>query len=128
MKIKIALIGAGFIADYHVRGLQSLAHVEIVSVVSKNLDNAQKFALKYHIKEALDDISSLVEREDLDAVIISTPNRYHAPYALEFLKNGKDVFLEKPLAMNADEGIQIAAMARNHKQLVMVGHMWRFDT
>src|SRR5690606_30573342 len=128
MKIKIALIGAGFIADYHVRGLQPLAHVEIVAVVSKNLDNAQKFALKYHIKEALNDISLLVKRDNLDAVIISTPNQFHAPYALEFLKNGKDVFLEKPMAMNAGEGQEIAAVAKKNRQLVMVGHMWRFDT
>ncbi|HLT51511.1 MAG TPA: Gfo/Idh/MocA family oxidoreductase [Arenibacter sp.] len=128
MKIKIALIGAGFIADYHVRGLQTLAHVEIVAVVSKNLDNAQKFALKYHIKEALNDISLLVKRDNLDAVIISTPNQFHAPYALEFLKNGKDVFLEKPMAMNAGEGQEIAAVAKKNRQLVMVGHMWRFDT
>lgn len=42
MKTRIALIGAGFISDYHARGLQTLADVEIVAVVSKNLDNAQK--------------------------------------------------------------------------------------
>ena len=92
MKTRIALIGAGFISDYHARGLQTLADVEIVAVVSKNLDNAQKFALQYNIKEALNDISSLVKRDDLDAVIISTPNQFHAPYAIEFLKKGKDVF------------------------------------
>ena len=127
-KIKIALIGAGFISDYHARGLQTLADVEIAAVVSKNLDNAQKFALKYNIKEALNDISSLVKRDDLDAVIISTPNQFHAPYAIEFLQNGKDVFLEKPMGMTGDEGRQIAGVATKHNQLVMVGHMWRFDT
>mgnify|MGYP003650224233 CR=1 FL=1 len=128
MKTRIALIGAGFISDYHARGLQTLADVEIVAVVSKNLDNAQKFALKYKIKEALNDISSLVKRDDLDAVIISTPNQFHAPYAIAFLQNGKDVFLEKPMGMSGNEGRQIAEVAKKHNQLVMVGHMWRFDT
>lgn len=127
MKIKIALIGAGFISDYHARGLQTLANVKIVAVVSKNLENAKKFALKYHIKEALTDISSLVKRDDLDAVIISTPNQFHAPYAIAFLQNGKDVFLEKPMGMSGDEGKQIAEAANKYNQLVMVGHMWRFD-
>ncbi|HUH48138.1 MAG TPA: Gfo/Idh/MocA family oxidoreductase, partial [Arenibacter sp.] len=127
-KIKIALIGAGFIADYHTRGLQTIPGVEIGAVVSKSRENAEKFAEKYHIKKALTDISDLVYDDDLDAVIISTPNKFHAPYALEFLKNGKDVFLEKPMAMNAEEGAQIAATAEKHGQLVMVGHMWRFDT
>lgn len=127
-KIKIALIGAGFIADYHARGLQTIPNVEIVAVVSKSSGNAQKFAEKYHIKKAITDISTLIPDDGLDAVIISTPNRFHAPFATEFLKNGKDVFLEKPMAMNADEGLQIATMAKKHGQLVMVGHMWRFDT
>lgn len=126
-KIKIALIGAGFIADYHARALRTIPEVELVAVVSKSIENARKFAQKHYIKQALTDISGLVSDNDLDAVIISTPNGYHAPYALEFLKNGKDVFLEKPMAMNADEGLQIAAVAKEHNQLVMVGHMWRFD-
>src|SRR5690606_8191022 len=126
------------IRDFHVTGvqtcalpicgLQTLANVEIVAVVSKNLENAKKVALKYHIKEALTDISSLVKRDDLDAVIISTPNQFHAPYAIAFLQNGKDVFLEKPMGMSGDEGRQIAKAADKYNQLVMVGHMWRFDT
>lgn len=128
MKIKIALIGAGFIADYHARGLQTIPEVEIVAVVSQTKENAKKFAHKYHIEKTFTDIDALVSDDDLDAVIISTPNKFHAPYAIEFLKNGKDVFLEKPMAMNADEGQQIAAIAKKYQQLVMVGHMWRFDT
>ncbi len=127
-KVKIALIGAGFIADYHARGLQTIPEVDIVAVVSKNLENAEKFALKYNIKEALNDIQPLVANPDLDAVIISTPNQFHVPYAIAFLQHGKDVFLEKPMGMNAQEGQQMAEVANSAQQLVMVGHMWRFDT
>src|SRR5690554_3258164 len=127
-KIKIALIGAGFIADYHARGLLTMPEVEMVAVVSKTGEKAQEFAHRYGIRNALTDITPLLSSNDLDAVIISTPNSYHAPYALEFLKNGKDIFLEKPMAMNAEEGLQITVMANKHRQLVMVGHMWRFDT
>ena len=127
-KIKIALIGAGFISDYHARGLQTIPEVEIVAVVSKNLENAEKFALKYNIKEALNDIEPLVANQDLDGVIISTPNQFHVPYAIAFLERGKDVFLEKPMGMNAQEGQQMAEVAHTAQQLVMVGHMWRFDT
>ncbi|WP_419211302.1 Gfo/Idh/MocA family protein [Maribacter sp. X9] len=127
MTTRIALIGAGFISDFHARGLQAQPNVEIVAVVSKNIDNARKFALKYNIKEALNDITPLVTKEDLDAVIISTPNQFHAPYAIAFLQNGKDVFLEKPMGLNPQEGQQIEETAKAHNRLVMVGHMWRFD-
>ena len=126
-KIKIAVIGAGYIADYHARGLQALPNVEIAIVIDTQAEAAQKFASKYSIKEVGSDAMSLLQRDDIDAVVLGIPNKYHAPYALEFLKNGKDVFLEKPMAMNSEEGKEIMEVARSTKQLVMVGHMWRFD-
>ncbi len=123
----MALIGTGFIADYHARGLQTLAGVEMVAVVSKNIGNAKKFAAKYGIKKAYDTITEVAEDTTIDAVIISTPNKFHAPYALKFLEKGKDVFIEKPMAMNAAECREIREVANKEQQLVMVGHMWRFD-
>ena len=100
-KIKIALIGAGYIADYHARGLQALPNVEIVAVVGLLMEAARKFADKYGIKEATTQVLGLFDRDDIDAVVIGTPNKFHAPYAIDFLKNGKDVFLKKPMAMDA---------------------------
>ena len=126
-KVKIAFIGSGYISDYHARGLQTITEVELVAVVSKTMDNAKKFALKYGIKEAYTSITTLLEQCVFDAVIISTPNSFHAPYAIEFLEKGKDVFLEKPMAMNAIEGKNVQEAAKKTGHLVMVGHMWRFD-
>jgi predicted dehydrogenase len=126
--IKIAMIGAGYIADYHTRGLQSIQGVEVVAVAAKTVEEARKFADKYGIKEASDDALSLAGRTDIDAAVIATPNKFHAPFAIEFLKNGKDVFLEKPMAMSAEEGLTVKDASEKYKQLVMVGHMWRFDT
>ncbi|MUH34621.1 gfo/Idh/MocA family oxidoreductase [Zobellia amurskyensis] len=126
--IKIALIGVGYIADYHARGLQTISNVEIVCVISKHIESAKKFAIKYSIKEFYTDISKVTDNNEIDGVIISTPNQFHAPYAISFLKSGKDVFLEKPMGMNPKEGFQIDAAAKANNQLVMVGHMWRFDT
>ena len=127
-KIKIAIIGTGYIADYHARGLQALAHVEIVIAVDTRIEAAKKFAASYNIKEVETDAMSIVDRDDIDAVVLGVPNKFHAPYALEFLKNGKDVFLEKPMAMNSTEGREIMKVSGESNQLVMVGHMWRFDT
>lgn len=126
-KINIALIGAGYISDYHARGLLTIPEVNLVAVVSKHLENAEKFATKYNIKNAYASITPIVDDPSIHAVIISTPNAFHAPYAIEFLKAGKDVFIEKPLAINDQEGEQIATSALDNNQLVMVGHMWRFD-
>ncbi|MBK6285442.1 MAG: Gfo/Idh/MocA family oxidoreductase [Draconibacterium sp.] len=124
-EIKVALIGAGYIANYHARGLQTIPGVEIVAVAAVPLQAAQEFATKYGIKTATDDALSLAASPDIDAVVIATPNKFHAPFAIEFLNNGKDVFLEKPMAMNAEEGILVKEAAERNKRLVMVGHMWR---
>lgn len=126
-KIKIALIGAGFIADYHARGLLLLDDVEIISVVGLPLEAAQSFAEKYKIKNVTTNYEDLLHSDEVDAVIIGTPNKFHAPFAIEFLKNGKDVFLEKPMAMNSEEGKSVMKASEENNQLVMVGHMWRFD-
>ena len=125
--IKIALIGAGYIADFHARGLQTIPNVEIVAVVAKKLKSAKDFASKYGIKESYNDIAIVLNNKAIDGVIIGTPNQLHAPYAIEFLKIGKDVFLEKPMGISAKEGREIASASKKFNQLVMVGHMWRFD-
>ncbi len=126
-RIKVALIGAGFIADYHARALKLLDNVEIVAVVSLSLESAQAFAAKYNIKNALTDYRKLLDSNKVDAVIIGTPNKFHAPFAIDFLNNGIDVFLEKPMAINSEEGIEIKKVAEKNNRIVMVGHMWRFD-
>ncbi|MGB5553930.1 MAG: Gfo/Idh/MocA family oxidoreductase [Flavobacteriaceae bacterium] len=128
MKTRIALIGAGYITEYHVRGLKTVPNTEIVAVVSQHLENAQKFAEKHGISQAYSSIADLLKNTEFDAAVISTPNAFHAPYAIEFLNHGKDVFIEKPMAMNAEEGEQIKAAAAKNNKWVMIGHMWRFDT
>jgi len=127
-KVKIALIGAGYIADYHARGLLAQKNVEISAVAAVPLQAAKDFAVKYNIKTATDDALSLTKDKTIDGVILALPNSFHAPYAIEFLKYGKDVFVEKPLAMNNEEVEQVKSAAEKNEKLVMVGHMWRFDT
>ncbi len=127
-KLRVAIIGCGYIADYHVRGLQTIPDVEIVVVASQRIESAKAFAEKYHIAEATTDVPTLYSRNDIDVAVISTPNKFHAPYAIGFLNGEKDVFLEKPMAMSAEEGLTIKQAADANNKLVMSGHMWRFDT
>ncbi|QEN08045.1 Gfo/Idh/MocA family oxidoreductase [Oceanispirochaeta crateris] len=126
-KIRIAMIGAGFIADYHMRALSSLKNVEVTTICAHSLSSAQLFADKYNIKNTSDDALTLSSSPDLDGVILAIPNRLHAEYAIEFLKRGKDVFIEKPLAMDFKEGELIRKASEKSGSIIMTGHMWRFD-
>lgn len=62
-----------------------------------------------------------------NAVIIVTPAQTHFPLGLDLLAMGKDVFIEKPLALTADEAKQLALMAQMKKRILQVGHIFRFD-
>ncbi len=125
--IGIALIGSGYIAHYHARALREIEGAEIKVVCGLEEDATGQFAGEYEISEVCHDAMGLIERDDIDAVILAIPNKYHAPYAISFLEHGKDVFIEKPMAISGLEGRQIAVASLDAKRLVMVGHMWRFD-
>ena len=126
--INVALIGSGYIAHYHARGLAELANVKVPVLCSLDGRAAEEFADKYGIEEVTDQINGLLGREDIQAVVIATPNKYHAPYAIEFMNNGIDVFVEKPMAISASQGKEMIECARQTERILMVGHMWRFDT
>jgi predicted dehydrogenase len=127
-KIGVALIGSGYIAHYHARGLAELPDVKVPELCSLDGREATEFADKYGIEEVTDQINGLLGREDIQAAVIATPNKYHAPYAIEFMKNGKDVFVEKPMAVSALQGQEMIECACQTERILMVGHMWRFDT
>ena len=121
------MIGAGYIAEYHARALQKIDDVEIKAVAAITVEQAKEFADRYDIETVTDNALTFLDRDEIDVVLINTPNYLHTPFAVDFIKNHKDVFLEKPMAMNSDEGKLIADLAKNNDQIVMVGHMWRFD-
>ncbi len=126
--IGIALIGSGYIAHYHARGLLEQPGVEIRSLCSLDGKEAEAFAAKYGIGKVTDNVKDLLGRDDIHAAIICTPNKFHAPFALDFMEHGQDVFVEKPMALNADEGHRMGHCAEEYQRILMVGHMWRFDT
>ena len=126
-QIGVALIGAGYIAHYHARGLRELEDVAIKVVCDKDEEAAREFAAEHGIPETCTIALSLAKRDDIDAVVLGVPNKYHADYAKVFLEFGKDVFVEKPMAVSATEGHEISAASKEFDRLVMVGHMWRFD-
>jgi predicted dehydrogenase len=126
-QIRVALIGAGYIGHYHARALRELEGVEIAWVCDKKEELARKFADEYEIPEFGTIALSLIKRNDIDAVVLGVPNRYHADYAKVLLEAGMDILIEKPMAINAAEGRKITAASETSGRLVMIGHMWRFD-
>jgi len=102
--LAIAITGCGFIADMHVRAVQSTGLGRVVGVANHRLERAQSFAVHHGIPRATEDWETLVTDRSVDAVVIATPNSLHAPQALAALAAGKAVLVEKPMAMSVAEG------------------------
>ncbi len=126
-KISFAIIGTGHIAHMHAKAILQNPGAELKSVCSRTVDGARAFAEVYQVQTYTDDFDSIIADQELDALIIATPNVFHAPMAKRALAAGKHVLIEKPMAMNTGEALEIAAKARDSGKRLMIGHMWRFD-
>jgi predicted dehydrogenase len=115
MSIKIGIIGAGGMANYHIPGFRQ-AGAEVVAVADVNREAAARLAARHDLARVYDSAAAMFAAvPELDAVSIVTPNKYHKPLALQALAAGKHVFCEKPPALNAAEALamrQAAAKAR----------------
>ncbi len=75
--------------------------------------------------ETASDFRRLLDRQDIDAVVISTPDHWHAIPAIEACRAGKDVYCEKPLTLTIDEGKAMVSAAREHQRVVQTGSQQR---
>lgn len=118
MSIKIGIIGAGGMANYHIPGFQS-AGACVSAIADVNKDAAAKMAEKFGIPAVYGDVAEMLAKEELDAVSVITPNKFHKPLVLQALKAGKNVFCEKPPALNAAEITEMEQAAKDAGKLLM---------
>ena len=107
MTIKIGVIGAGGMLQYHAAGFRA-AGAEILAICDMNQAAAKKAAQTYDVPNVFSDSAEMLDQlKELDAVSVITPNRTHRPLAMQVLQAGRHVFCEKPPALNADEVFQM---------------------
>jgi predicted dehydrogenase len=99
---------------------------EMVAVASRDLEKAQAFAANLNIPRAYGSYDALLDARDIDAVYIPLPNSMHREWTIKAAQAGKHILCEKPLALNADECIEMEAVARNARVLLMEAFMYRF--
>ena len=117
-KIRIGIVGAGGMTAYHIPGFRN-AGADVVAVADPNATAARACAAKFKIGQTYGSVEAMLAAEDIDAVSIITPNRFHAPVTLAALKAGKHVFCEKPPALNAAETIAMANAAKKAKRRLL---------
>lgn len=130
-KIKIGIIGTGWIAESHAESYLLMPDAEIVALADIIPGKAQKFAEKYGLKNVkfYGHHSEMVNDKDLelDAVSVCTYNRTHAECTIDSLKRGWHVLLEKPMCVTMEEAIAIRKAEKETGKILSIGFQPRFD-
>jgi len=124
--LKAAVIGIGNMGRNHLRVLKEIEDVRVVAVADSDEPALGKVASYYGIN-TYTDYRRMLEKEKPQLVSIAIPTERHAEVACDAISYGANVLIEKPMAMNCEEGQQIIDIAKNYKAKLMVGHIERFN-
>ena len=128
-KLKIGIIGTGWIAESHIESYKRMKDVKVVAMADLIPGKAEKFAARYGIEGCrfYPDHKSLLDNEELDAVSICTYNTQHAPCAIYALEKGVNVLLEKPMCVTTEEAVEIMRAEKKSGKVLSIGFQPRFD-
>lgn len=129
-KVKIGIIGTGWIAEAHVNSYMKCPDVEIVALADIIPGKAEAFAKANDVTDVnfYSSDRELIDNEpDIDAVSICVYNRQHAPCAIYALDHGVNVLLEKPMCVTLDEAVEICRAEKRSGKVLSIGFQPRFD-
>lgn len=126
--IRIAVAGAaGAFGMKHLDALARIPGVKVTSVVGRTQASIQAFATSRGIPHATTDLDESLARDDVDAVILSTPTQLHAAQSIQCLQAGKHVLCEIPMSDNIDDARQVLRVQQSCGLIGMAGHVRRFN-
>jgi len=122
--VKIGVLGAGHLGKIHIKLLKEIEGFELVGFYDSEKENAEKVSAEYGIK-AYDDVYELID--NVDAIDIVTPTISHFDCAVDALKKGRHIFIEKPVTNTLEEAEQLIKLVNEAEVKVQVGHVERFN-
>ncbi|MCH6255800.1 Gfo/Idh/MocA family oxidoreductase [Puniceicoccaceae bacterium K14] len=125
-KIKFGFIGSGKISHFSAEELLSHDNASLVAAQDLNQQRLDDLANKFDIPNRFTNSSELFACQEVDAVYIAVPNKFHAELAIEAMQAGKHVLLEKPFAMNAKEAEEVINVSRQTGRVFTLAMNQRF--
>lgn len=139
-RINLGFIGVGTMGRGHVGSFLRYPEAQIVAicdVVAERRDNCQKMVEEHYAKakdkgtfkdcKVYNDFRELLDRKDIDAVVIATPDHWHAIPCVLAARSGKDIYCEKPLTVAIAQGRKIVEAVRKHKVVFQTGSQQRSE-
>jgi predicted dehydrogenase len=111
-RIKVGIVGAGFIGRMHAEALARVPNAEVVAVASPNADKGRAMAAEFGISRHVADYRDMLALDELDLVTVGVPNDLHAAVCIDAANAGKHVVCEKPLCLTLDEADRMIAAGR----------------
>jgi len=125
--IKVALAGAGAFGIKHLDAIAKIDGVEVVSVISRELEKTREVATKYGIGHVTTDLADSLALKEVDAVILCTPTQMHAAQAIACMQAGKHVQVEIPMADSRADAEALVRLQQQTGLVAMAGHTRRFN-
>ena len=122
--LKIGVLGAGHLGKIHLRLLNQSSKYELVGFYDPSKENAEKVSAEFGYK-SFDTISDLIAAVDVVDIVTPTLSHYHC--AVDAIKAGKHIFLEKPISNTVEEAEHIIQLAKEFNVKGQVGHVERFN-
>lgn len=123
-KLRVGVVGVGYLGKFHARIYSSLEGVELVGVADTNAETARKIAAEYDT-QVFDQPEQMLGK--VDAVSIVVPTIHHLAVARPFLENGVHMLMEKPIAPGIEDGEKLVALAEKAGVIFQVGHLERYN-
>ena len=121
-KIRIGVIGIGYLGKFHLEKFQKNKDCQLVWLIDKNIKNLKNYKDKYNVSTNYKEIVN-----DVDAVSIVTPTVNHYEIARYFIEKNKHVLIEKPMTQTVSEAKKLINLAKKHKKTIQIGHLERFN-
>jgi len=125
LPVRVGVIGVGYLGQHHARIYSELKDIELVALADTDEKRAITFAEKYGCK-AFSDYREILP--EVDALSIVTPTTSHHSIAIECLRAGKDILIEKPITENIKEADELIMEAEKHGCILQVGHLERYNS
>jgi predicted dehydrogenase len=123
-KVKVGIIGVGYLGMQHARILSYLEEAELKGVADINFRKAVEIGNRHGVQYYQNYENML---DEIDAAIVATPTSEHFSISMKLLKEGKSVLVEKPITETTDQGEELVAMASKNGLVLQTGHLERFN-
>ena len=123
-KIKAGVVGVGYFGQFHAEKYAKRKDVELVGVVDVDASRAREVAKRYRTQPFFDHRDLM---GNVQAVSIAVPTPLHHPIAKDFLLQGTDILIEKPISRTLEEADELIALAESKGLILQVGHLERFN-